>query len=727
MARRASIVLAGLIFATAFAFWQWRIVGPVHLPKGIDLWNSDLYTIYYPVFSYLYHSAELLPRWNPYQLAGMPALASWNGGPLYPPNLIAAILPVNLALGWLCAFHLGLAGCFTFAAARALALSRAAAVLAAILFMLNDMLLFSRIHPSYLAGHAWIPAVLLCAARVIHRPTVAGALALGGVTALQLLTGHPQIVCYTAYAVLAGALVHIASRKPRELRHLATVAGCLALAGLVALLVSAVQLLPTLELMGHAARGPLTLAETIPGEPAWAFTLLVAVSCGPAIILALAALADSSRRAIVIPALVVVVLCLLVGFGTPLYTRGFFHLPGVARFRVVSRTIIIAAAIAAVLAAVGLDVLRATARRSIVRRVTAAACMLVVALGWIRFASPGRTALLVLAAIVALPLLPGRRAGAVAAVALVGLAAVERFAQPGSQMMIPQNNPRSFFAAPPFVSVLREQGGEERTLIVKNMAERFLTMEKSGSLYRYPVVQDQDSLLPREYERFLAAMNLTQIDPTMFGGRFLPPITEAGWRSLDMLATRWIVAGAAHQWPVRIAPRLRLVADAGTMRVWENLRSLPRAYLVPRHEVVRDPDTALARVRQGDFDPRTLVLVDREIEWRSDGAAPAAEAIAWQELSPERARLRVQSPRPAVLVLADLHWPGWRVTVDGEKRPVLRADYLFRGVALEPGDHVVEFSYAPASLRVGAALSLVTLGALIGFVVHRRRRAGAAS
>ena len=98
----------------------------------------------------------------------MPALASWNGGPLCPPNLVAAVRPVNDALGWLCAFHLGLAGCFAFVSARALALSRAAAVLAAVLFMLNDLLLLSRIHPSYLAGHAWIPVVLLSTARVLH-------------------------------------------------------------------------------------------------------------------------------------------------------------------------------------------------------------------------------------------------------------------------------------------------------------------------------------------------------------------------------------------------------------------------------------------------------------------------------------------------------------------------------------------------------------------------------
>jgi hypothetical protein len=44
MPRRASIALADLIFATAFGFWQWRILAPVHLPQPINFWNSDLYT-----------------------------------------------------------------------------------------------------------------------------------------------------------------------------------------------------------------------------------------------------------------------------------------------------------------------------------------------------------------------------------------------------------------------------------------------------------------------------------------------------------------------------------------------------------------------------------------------------------------------------------------------------------------------------------------------------------
>src|SRR5262249_17656249 len=187
----------------------------------------------------------------------------------------------------------------------------------------------------------------------------------------------------SAYAVFAGALVYLALRRPFEPRLLVAAAACMLLAGLVAFLLSAAQLVPTLELMRHAARGPLSLADTIPGEPTRAFALAVATGRGPAIVVILAALGDRRRWPVVVPGLVVLVLCLLVGLGTPLYTHGFYHLPGVARFRVVNRTIIVGAAIAAVLGAIGLDVLRTTASRSVGRRLAAAACMLALALAWI--------------------------------------------------------------------------------------------------------------------------------------------------------------------------------------------------------------------------------------------------------------------------------------------------------------------------------------------------------
>lgn len=63
---------------------------------------------------------------------------------------------------------------------------------------------------------------------------------------------------------------------------------------------------------------------------------------------------------------------------------------------------------------------------------------------------------------------------------------------------------------------------------------------------------------------------------------------------------------------------------------------------------------------------------------------------------------------PAILVLTDPFYPGWQVTVNGERRPLLRADILFRGVELPPGAHEVRFQFRPFSREnLTAALSLI--------------------
>jgi uncharacterized membrane protein YfhO len=80
---------------------------------------------------------------------------------------------------------------------------------------------------------------------------------------------------------------------------------------------------------------------------------------------------------------------------------------------------------------------------------------------------------------------------------------------------------------------------------------------------------------------------------------------------------------------------------------------------------------------------------------------------------------------PATLILADTFYPGWQATVDGVPAPILRANLLFRGLALAPGRHEIVFSYHPAAWRLGAAISLIALAALgtaVGATHVRRRR-----
>ena len=85
----------------------------------------------------------------------------------------------------------------------------------------------------------------------------------------------------------------------------------------------------------------------------------------------------------------------------------------------------------------------------------------------------------------------------------------------------------------------------------------------------------------------------------------------------------------------------------------------------------------------------------------------------------------VRPSKPGYLVLSDTFYPGWRATIDGRPTRIYRANSLVRAVAVDSGDHEVEFVYDPATPKVGAALSVVTLAGLALYLSRqwRSRRA----
>ena len=86
--------------------------------------------------------------------------------------------------------------------------------------------------------------------------------------------------------------------------------------------------------------------------------------------------------------------------------------------------------------------------------------------------------------------------------------------------------------------------------------------------------------------------------------------------------------------------------------------------------------------------------------------------------APEQVEIDVTAGTPGFLILSDAWYPGWEASVDGELVPIHRADILFRAVALDAGRHKVVFSFRPASLTIGAGVSLAgLLGLLIGVVL----------
>ena len=69
----------------------------------------------------------------------------------------------------------------------------------------------------------------------------------------------------------------------------------------------------------------------------------------------------------------------------------------------------------------------------------------------------------------------------------------------------------------------------------------------------------------------------------------------------------------------------------------------------------------------------------------------------------------VKNNFPGWLLMADIYYPGWEVIVDGKKQEIFPAQYAFRAIDLQPGKHDIIFTYRPASFKIGAIISLLSL------------------
>jgi hypothetical protein len=154
--------------------------------------------------------------------------------------------------------------------------------------------------------------------------------------------------------------------------------------------------------------------------------------------------------------------------------------------------------------------------------------------------------------------------------------------------------------------------------------------------------------------------------------------------------------------------------------VYQNPTAYPRAYLAKR-ATFAGADTALDAVLDATHDLREESFVeqpDAELA-AGDDAGPEAATIEFD--GTEEVRIRTQSAGPKLLVLTDRYDPNWRVEIDGRAAQARQVNYLFRGVAVPAGEHLVRWSYRPISFCWGSAISAVTLVTLLGLVLAKSR------
>ena len=160
------------------------------------------------------------------------------------------------------------------------------------------------------------------------------------------------------------------------------------------------------------------------------------------------------------------------------------------------------------------------------------------------------------------------------------------------------------------------------------------------------------------------------------------------------------------------------VFHQGGVYVFQNRNYLPRVRTVFDYQVISDREAVLRRVSDPGFDYRNSVILEEEPQTPltpQTTAAPMGKAVIKKDEINSMTVKAVLS-RPGFLVLSENHYPSWKVYVDGKPDKIYRANYLFRAVYLDEGEHEVRFVFDSVTYAVGKTSTLLTSGLLLAIL-----------
>jgi hypothetical protein len=268
---RDLLALGFLALLTILFFWPVFFAG-YWLPQG----GGDLVSFLWPQYSFAGEAIRSgsIPLWNPHLYSGAPFLADNQAGVLYPINLLAFLVFPDLSyqvMEGLTIFHIWLAGAAMYAALRLWPplnppretggtqgrVKSLAALLGAIVFMFNDVLVTHIGNLNLIAVAAWLPLILALYARGLSERRASWIAGSGVVLAIALLAGHAQMTTITLVGMMAVAVWQIIVAPSGRGR----VIGLALLTPLIAFGLTAAQLLPSLEMTRYSLRAGLSYEE----------------------------------------------------------------------------------------------------------------------------------------------------------------------------------------------------------------------------------------------------------------------------------------------------------------------------------------------------------------------------------------------------------------------------------------------------------------------------------
>ncbi len=736
----------------------WTQVGAFPQPKG-GWYAVDAIRQMYPWKELVIDQLKngQIPLWNPYNFSGYPLLANIQSAVFYPLNLVFLIPSFPWSWTAYIALAVLLPAYFMFHFLRSLDRSPLASVISAIAFagagQMIDWLEWGVITHTFI----WLPLSLYSINRFTQKKDKKYLLLFIFSIISAIFSGYPQRAAYSLIVIVLWIFMKWRSQKKSSMKHLVPIS----MAFLLAISMTAVQWIPTAEFYFHSAmRGEVSEQLSERGGLPWQqlatifapdyfgnrvtnnywakdfgnidymdADLYIGASVIPLILLAIFSLKNNKHIKFLT---ILTVIGLLLGIRSPI--SGIVSGLGIPVIStgVASEALIITVFSLAALAAFGFDDLKSEIsfkRRLTSITITGAIYALLIFMSLTFDQDKTRTALRNL-------VVPGTAflggAGAmivfikfkkstIPALLFIGFLSVELLFH--SNKMLSFSSPNLAYPEHILFSELNSIAGNDR---VAGFWETEISPNIQTAV-RMNSIEGYDPLYILRYGEFISSAQQGRLEKII-------PRSDADLeqkneqnrnRVLDLTSVKYIPAKVTksdelwEQEPLKYNPqRFKLVWLQDRFKIYENLHALPRVKLYSDWEVIESDEQIIEKLYDPTFNPQSTVILEHQPLLK--GSEPLNGKVRITSYEPNRVDIESQSNIPAILLLTDSYYPGWKATVDEKPVDILRANYTFRAIEVPEGNHNITFSYQPISFKVGSLISIVSTIVVSGLIYTKK-------
>ena len=164
---------------------------------------------------------------------------------------------------------------------------------------------------------------------------------------------------------------------------------------------------------------------------------------------------------------------------------------------------------------------------------------------------------------------------------------------------------------------------------------------------------------------------------------------------LNMLNTKYMIFGNAEKPDAVVNPNAN-----------------GNAWFVSNVKFAENPNEEIKQI--GEIDSKKVAIVSKDDQKYFEGKQMAADSTAILNLTkyqPNELEFKTQSKTPQLAVFSEIYYPkGWKMLIDGNEVPYIKANYLLRAVHVPAGNHVLKMVFEPAVIAKGKLISMIAFG-----------------